>query len=246
MRAGRFLSARSARGTAGFTLIEALVSVALTSLIVASLSVVTGQWLPSWHRGFARSQNIETLDVGLQRLIADLEAAEFVTANRQTRHPFFIGDSRSVTLVRAAVGPNEGPHLEFVNLAESVDERGPALIRSRAPFTPLQSDVPVNAQLRLADRVPLIRAPFVISFGFAGPDRLWRDTWRDAAQLPTAIRVQVRDGGTGQTLAVSTATLLHVDLPAECVGKKSVRECLAGASAPATVQPAPAAASSNR
>ena len=74
----------------------------------------------------------------------------------------------------------------------------------------------------------LVRAPFRISFAFAGPDRLWRDTWRDAAQLPTAIRLQVRDAGSDQVLAVSTAVLLNVDLPAECVGQRSVEQCLAG------------------
>ena len=40
-------------------------SVALMSAIVASLSAVTGQWLPNWHRGFGRVQRLESLDVGM-------------------------------------------------------------------------------------------------------------------------------------------------------------------------------------
>ena len=66
---------------AGFSLVEALVSVALMSLIVAALSAVTGQWVPNWNRGFVRVQRLESVDVGLQRLVSDLEAAEFVTPN---------------------------------------------------------------------------------------------------------------------------------------------------------------------
>ena len=44
------------RRVAGFSLVEALVSVALMSLIVAALSAVTGQWLPNWNRSFVRAQ----------------------------------------------------------------------------------------------------------------------------------------------------------------------------------------------
>lgn len=226
------------RGIAGFTLFEALVSVALMGLILLSLSLVTGQWLPNWHRGFGRVQRLESLDVGLQRTVADLEAAEYVTANGKSKLPLFIGDAASVTLVRAATGPNATPHLEFVKLAETVDELGPALVRSRAPFTPLASDTPSPAQLRFVDPVTLIRAPFRVSFAFAGPDRLWRDAWRDATQLPVAIRVQVREVGSGQILSVSTATLVNVDLPAECVGQKSPLKCLADGGASPEAEPA--------
>ena len=74
-------------------------------LIVVSLSIVTGQWLPNWHRGFSRVQRLESLDVGLQRVVADLEAAEFVTADSRSTIPLFLGDANSVTFVRAAIAP---------------------------------------------------------------------------------------------------------------------------------------------
>ncbi len=70
---------------AGCELPEALVSVALMGAIVASLSAVTGQWLPNWRHGFGRVQRLESLDVGLQRLVSDLEVAEFVTPNYAER-----------------------------------------------------------------------------------------------------------------------------------------------------------------
>lgn len=225
------------RGAAGFTLIEALASVALMSFILLLLGVVTGQWLPNWHRGFGRLQTLEMLGVGLRRVVADLEAAEWITANSQSKFPLFIGDAASVTFVRTAIGPDATPHLEFVNLAEIADERGFALVRSRARFTPLAQDTPLAAQLRLVDPVVLVRAPFRISFAFAGADRAWRDTWRNDAVLPTTVRIQVRDAATAQILSVSTATLLHVDLPAECLGQNSVQQCLLGISAPAPPQP---------
>ena len=120
-------------------------------------------------------------------------------------------------LVRRAFGPDTTPHLELVNFAETADERGFALVRTRAPFAPLAANVPIATQLHLADPVPLIRAPFRVSFSYAGPDRLWRDTWTEQQRLPSAVRVLVRDAATGKVLSLSTATLLHVDLAAECL-----------------------------
>jgi general secretion pathway protein J len=216
------------RRAAGFTLFEALVSVALMSAIVLSLGAVAGQWLPNWHRGFGRVQRLETLDVGLQRLAADLESAEYVTPNSVTKGPIFLGDEKGVTFVRVANTPGTSPHLEFVRLAETVDQRGFALVRSRAPFKPLDPGRPIDAQLYFADPVVLIRAPFRVSFAFAGADRIWRGSWRDPVLLPAAARIEVRDAATDAVLALSTATLLHVDLPAQCVTQKSAQQCLDG------------------
>ena len=173
-------------GAMDLTLFEALVSVALMGAIITSLSAVTGQWLPNWHHGFGRVQRLQSLDLGLQRLISDLEAAEFVTADRASKTPLFLGDAKSVTLVRVADAPGAAPHLEFVRLAETVNDRGFALVRSRAPFKPLDPGQTIDAQLYFKDPVVLTRAPFRVSFAFAGPDRLWRDSWRD--EVPSPIR----------------------------------------------------------
>ena len=225
------------RRRAGFSLVEALVSVALMSAIVAALSAVTGQWVPNWNRGFVRVQNLESVDVGLQRLASDLEAAEFVTPNVASKTATFVGDAKSVTLIRVANAPGVVSHLEFVRLSETVDERGFALVRSRAPFRPLDPNQPVESQLSFADPVVLIRAPFRVAFEFAGDDRVWRASWRDSLPLPSAVRIQVRDAATDQTLLVSTATLMHMDVPAACVTQKSVKQCLAGADPQASAQP---------
>ncbi len=54
-------------------------------------------------------------------------------------------------------------------------------------------------------------------FDYAGADRVWKPVWRGERQLPKAIRVQVRDVATDRTLAVSTATVVRADMPADCV-----------------------------
>ena len=58
-----------------------------------------------------------------------------------------------------------------------------------------------------------------------GPDRVWKETWRNADQLPRAIRVMVRDAATERILSVSTATTVHVELPAQCVNAQQLAGC---------------------
>jgi general secretion pathway protein J len=239
-------SARSGRH-AGFTLLEALLSVALMSAIVFMLSSVSGQWIPNWHHGFGRLQRIELLDLGLQRVVADLQASLFVTPGAGALGPLFDGREASVTLVRNATGPDAAPHLEIVRLAEIVDERGFALVRATAPFTIVPPGAPIDNQVQFGAPVALIRAPFRISFAFAGPDRIWRETWSGNGQLPTAVRVSVRDAATDQTLTASTATLLNVNIAPDCIAENSTHDC--GKGVPKTpianksqtpAQPAPA------
>ena len=206
---------------AGFTLIEALVATALMGFILAALATITAQWLPNWNHGVVRVQRNEQVALGLERLAADLAAADFIPANNQTRKPFFDGASRSVTFVRTALGPDTGPGLEIVRIAEVSSEQGPVLVRTRAPFVP-----GIDRQPNFTDPVVLLRAPYRLSFSYAGADRNWREDWREQVQLPNAVKLTVRDAATQRTLSVSTATLIHVEVPVDCIAAKSLAECL--------------------
>ena len=221
--ARRLLRAR--RTSAGFTLIETLIATALMVAILAALATVTAQWLPNWNRGFAKVQRTELLSLGLERAVADLAAAEYVAPHYATKHPLFEGRELSVVFVRTAIGPNSPPGLEIVRLAEAADARGVALVRTSMPFAPVDPNVGVDLR-RLADPVVLVRAPFRLSFAYAGGDRLWKPAWVDATELPTAVRVTVRNAATGRTLSVSTAALVHVTASAECARAKNARNCV--------------------
>jgi general secretion pathway protein J len=210
-------------GEAGFTLIEALVATALMGVILASLTVITAQWLPNWNRGGARLQRGELLALALDRVTADLAAAEFISPNRLTNRPLFEGAELKVIFVRSAIGPNTRPGLEIVQLTETADRQGPVMIRSRVPFAPFGA---LN-QIEFTDPVVLLRAPYRLSFAFAGQDGVWRDTWVNATELPATVRLTLRDGTTERTLAVTTATTVHVQLPASCAGPANNRDCAA-------------------
>jgi len=213
---------RAPAGEAGFTLIEVLMATLLMTMILGALATVTAQWLPNWNRGMARVQRAERLAIGLERIAADLSVAEMMPMNADAKAPLFEGSELSVTFVRTAVGPNTRPGLEIIRLIEKADSQGLALVRERAPFAPM----PADAQLRFADQVVLIRSPFRVSFSYAGSDQVWQRQWRNQKQLPDMIRISVRDVASGQVLSVSSAAIVHVNAPAECVRAKNPMQCL--------------------
>ena len=210
---------------AGFTLIETLIATALMVGILAALATVTAQWLPNWNRGFVRVQRTELLSLGIERVVADIAAAQYVPAHYATRKPLFEGRELSVTFVRAAIGPNAPPGLEIVRLAEAADAHGLALVRTQMPFAPVDPNVGVDLR-GLRAPVVLARAPSRLSFAYAGSDRVWKSTWIDAPELPTAVRVTVRNAATGRTLSVSTAAIVHVNVAAACLRAKGNRDCI--------------------
>jgi general secretion pathway protein J len=206
---------------AGFTLLEALIATTLMVMVLAAIGAITAQWLPSWNRGFMRVQRSELFAVALNRLAADLSASEFVTPNREAKLPIFEGTPSAVTLVRSAVGPNTQGGLEVVRIAESADRQGIALVRTRTAFAPFGLGEVAADQMKFADPVVLLRAPFRVSFSYSSGDGSWSDTWHNSSQLPSVVRFLVSDLTTGRTLAVSSATMVHVELPADCAGGTS-------------------------
>jgi general secretion pathway protein J len=204
--------ARRRQAVAGFTLFEALAAVALMGLIVSALATVTAQWMPTWNRSHVRTQRNEQVAIALDRLVADLAAAEYVSANRVTNVPLFRGDESTLIFVRSAVGPNSRPGLEIVQIAETVDQSGPVLVRTRAPFVPLATGDPMVDPIPFADPVVLLRPPLRVAFAYAGPDGAWGSAWRHAGELPTAVRFEIRDADRGPI--ISTATRIHIEIRA--------------------------------
>ena len=211
---------RSSSGDAGFTLLETLLATALFLIVIAALATVTGQWLPAWNHGFARVQRTEHLAFGIERIMADMAAAQFISPNAAVKRPVFDGTELAVLLVRSAVGPNARPGLEFVRFAEIASERGPVLARATSPFVPLEPDPGAISRLTWSEPVVLVRPPFRVSFAYSGPERLWQPTWRESDRLPAAIRVTVRDAVSGEVLTVSSAVKVHVTAPALCASSQ--------------------------
>src|SRR4030095_5674917 len=53
--------------TGGFTLLEAVIALALMGIILGALATISSQWLPNWNRGIGRLQREEQLALALER-----------------------------------------------------------------------------------------------------------------------------------------------------------------------------------
>jgi general secretion pathway protein J len=205
---------------AGFTLIETLAAMVLMGLIISALATVTAQWLPNWDRGFASIQRSESVSIALDRVSADIGASEYVTRNREAKNVVFDGSELSITFARESFGPNARPGLDMVRIGETTDRDGLVLARSRAALVPGAEAAP-----NFADPVVLLRAPYRVSFSYAGPDRAWKNSWRDAKSLPAAVLLTVRDAVTGRTLPISRIAVIHISASAESVCAQAEGGC---------------------
>src|SRR5579871_1949467 len=81
------VSAKQRTNEGGFTLIEALVALALMGLVLSALANLTAQWLPNWNRGLNRVQRSELIGIALQRIADDLAAAQSVPFSGADKKP---------------------------------------------------------------------------------------------------------------------------------------------------------------
>jgi general secretion pathway protein J len=220
---------------AGSTLVGALVTVLLMSVIMVALAAVTAEWMPGWERGIGRLQRVDTLAAGLDRLTGDISAAEIVSARGDKAPPLFDGRELSLVFVRPTLNPNLTGGIEIVRLGQTSDDRGPVLVRSTAPFTPDATYAGDADAIAFANPVAMLRGPYRISFSYAGADRIWHDTWRQQSILPRTVRVRLRDLTTMTTLAISTTATIHAEVSPGCVLATTAAQCpeLAHTPAPA-------------
>jgi general secretion pathway protein J len=232
------VQARQQTNQSGFTLIETLVALALMGLVLSALANLTAQWLPNWNRGIDRVQRSETIGIALQRIADDLAVAQSVPISRSEKpQPFFSGSEQAVTFVRTAVGPNAGLGLDVVHLGETTDQGGLATVRSRALFKPLPPESPVADQLRFSEPVVLLRAPYRLSFAYAGDDHAWKSSWRDSERLPAKVRLTVSDASSGRVLTISTVATIHIQASAQGDCKPQISGQQPNAQQPSGQQP---------
>jgi general secretion pathway protein J len=217
------VSCRSGSSNAGFTLVEMLAATALMGIALAILAVITSQWLPNWNVGLARTQANERLSMAVDRLSRDIASAEFITPSGRSLVPLFEGAPGSVTFVRTSFGPNAGAGLDLVRYAMAGGPQEASLIRTTANFQSGEN-VRIDA-LKFSNPVVLLRAPYELSFSYAGDDRIWLNSWVRQAWLPRAVRFTIRNVKSKVVLSGSAATVLHAEAPVDCLDAKSWDDC---------------------
>jgi len=225
---GQPMTARRARRRiAGFTLDRGADRDALMGVILGALATVTAQWMPKLEpAAWARSSAARFWGSGWSGWSPTFRRPNSSRA-AAIPAPVFDGTELSMTFVRSALGPNTRSGLELVRIGEIGSDRGPQLVRARTRFVPVTADT-ANDQPSFADPVVLIRAPYRVTFAYCGARQgLAQPVGAAPANCRRRSVCRCATATTDRILQVSTATMVHAEMPPDCIlGPKVINDCL--------------------
>lgn len=207
---------RKRNARAGFTLIEALASLVLATMLFGGLALYTGTWLRQWHGMIVRSGREDTVAVVLDRMVEDLEAAQPVYSDQGVEGAVrFTGSGDTVSFVRPALGYEARAGFDEVtySIGRAGDDR--ALIRARRDYTTGED----------GEELPLARGDLSLSFSYAGPDSPLSPEWTTANRLPSLVRIEI-SGNSPRPWRQWAYARLRVELPARCGAADALTQCL--------------------
>jgi general secretion pathway protein J len=205
---------RSAR--AGFTLIEALASLVLATMLFGGLALYTGTWLRHWQGMIARGGQEDTVAVILDRMVEDLEAAQPSYSNTEGATAVrFTGHADEVAFVRPALGYEPRAGLDDITYSMGRAGTDDALIRARRDFM-------VSGG---GEDLPLVRGDLKLSFSYAGPDGALSPEWTSTNRMPSLVRIEI-SGSSPRPWRQWAYARLRVELPARCGAAEALAPCL--------------------
>ncbi|MBZ9809193.1 MULTISPECIES: type II secretion system protein J [unclassified Mesorhizobium] len=205
---------RSAR--AGFTLIEALASLVLATMLFGGLALYTGTWLRHWQGMIARGGQEDTVAVILDRMVEDLEAAQPEYSNTEGAAAVrFTGHADKVTFVRPALGYEPRAGLDYITYSMGRAGDDKALIRARRD----------SVTGRGGEDLPLVRGDLTLSFSYAGPDGALNPEWTSTNRMPSIVRIEI-SGRSPRPWRQWAYARLRVELPARCGAADALAPCL--------------------
>ncbi|MEP9398617.1 prepilin-type N-terminal cleavage/methylation domain-containing protein [Mesorhizobium sp. KR2-14] len=207
---------RKRSAQAGFTLIEALVSLVLATILFGGLALYTGTWLRQWQGMIDRGGQEDTVAVILDRMVEDLEAAQPIYSNPEGAAAVrFAGNAEVVTFVRPALGYESRAGLDDITYSMGRAGADNALIRAR------------RDQLMGAggEDLPLLRGDLKLSFSYAGSDGALNAEWTRTNRMPSLVRIEI-SGSSPRPWRQWAYARLRVELPARCGAADALAPCL--------------------
>lgn len=219
----------------GFTLVEVLAALAITSVIIAATTALVHNVALYFDKGTRGVGDGERLILAVERLATDIGSARFVMRTAEAGSSLaFTGEPASgqepAKMMFVAGGGNgsirEGE--EVVSLTvEQVDELT-RLVRRRAAWLGPRARF---EDLTLSDPVILLEGKFLMSFDFgrvaADGAVAWSDAWKGQATLPRLVRLNLRDRSTGADLLAGNEFVIRADASADCA-QYGASGCVAG------------------
>lgn len=193
-------TARLKRSEAGFTLLEMLVSMAVLSLLMALVATSVQIMSDGWRRGGAAANVHDMLGRANDVLRRDLSALRRIVIVDKAKKPRFVffGDATAMTFVAREPPFPTRPGLYIVRLSVSQRDGRTRLVRSRMPYNEkLAAELKSGGQ-PLQDAVAVLSGQFDVSMAYRSETASWKSSWSDAQEMPSHIKVQVKDRGSSR------------------------------------------------
>jgi general secretion pathway protein J len=203
--------------TGGFTLLEILVGLTVSSLILIGLS----QAMTTIDRGFEQATESigrqGTIATGLRIVAGDISRIQRVLdVPEQPTRFLFEGTGNRATYVVAERPGNNRAGLYWVRLAVRDTEDGQELVRMRAPFVAADRD----SAIAWRDEVVLLRGGMAIALSYRAPRaglRSWAADWPAGDLMPGQIKIELTDLATGRLRVPVFVQTLKIGAEADCV-----------------------------
>jgi prepilin-type N-terminal cleavage/methylation domain-containing protein len=223
------------RGCEGFSLIEVLVALAISSVIIVTTATLIHMVALNFDRGTRAVDAADRLVLALERLASDFGSARFVVWKTAGGSALaFSGEqadgekpARIVFVGDGSVG-SELQRDELVSL--TVERAGgiTRLVRRRAAWTGPDTLI---ERAPLGDAVVLIEGNLDISFLFGGIGSgagglVWSKTWIGETTLPRFVRLILRDRLTGSDPVGEADFIVHADVPLACGRADAGLDCV--------------------
>jgi len=225
------------RGRDGFTLVEALAALAITSAIMIASAALIRNVATFFDRGTRGASEAERLMLAVGRLAGDFASARFVPRRSEEGAAIAFAaeaasaerPARIVFVGAGGIAPLSRDD-ELVSLTVEQDGDVRRLVRRRAAWPgPRARFEDVTPQ----DPVVLIEGKVDMSFVFGRltPDGglAWYGTWAGESVLPRYVRLILRDRVSGADLLGEAAFMVRADAPASCGRSEADPACLSDA-----------------
>jgi len=201
--------------SSGFTLIETLLSLALTALVVGMLTLFTKHYLMNWQTGLARLDESETLALAEMAVRRDIDAFLILSPTQENPLFSFEGKSDSLRLFYEASKPMVGR--PFVAL-EFRSMKGKGLIRSEAPYDGTLS----LADIQFPQGETLLSTNYTVKFSYRDERGFEQTEWQ-SRDVPKMITIALL-GADQKPLAFWPIQILP-RITSLCVKAKSLKAC---------------------
>jgi prepilin-type N-terminal cleavage/methylation domain-containing protein len=224
----------SARRRDGFTLIEVLAALAISSVIIIATVTLIHTVAGNFDRGTRGVDAADGLMLAMQRLASDFSATRYTVWTTQAGFALAFKAERAdgekparIIFVSERRSESDTPTDEIVSLTIEQTEETTLLVRRRAAWS---GPVMLIDHLSPQDAVVLLEGNLDISFLFGrlapGRGLVWSKAWIGETTLPRFVRLVLRDRSTGANLVGEADFIVRADAPLACGRSDAGTDCL--------------------